>query len=529
MVHSHIKSLTISLLLALVVSGCTRPAKHLDATSPESQALLRLHWVGAQQIDPGTNVATFGHVWNLPETVRLKEETFDKFSEVPWTLLDREPDTNAVALLRPLLDDLVGEELRLEIAEQADQSVAFALAIRLDDEQFAIWRANLSIILKSLTGAAPSVQADDRDGWSIQTDASPEYVALRRRDGWTILGAARSPEGLDEITQRLFHANFLKSDEQTNEWLQLSLAGARLADLVAFDAYPADKIPDVDVSVRGDGDDLQTEMDLTFPESFAFEIPPWNVPAEIIDQPCSSITVGRGIAHLLSSWNRWESFSIGSPPDQFFVWAFQGAMMHTYFAMEVSDATNRLELIADQVLNNQERWIDTNVSYGFHESETFEGIEWNGLPYMWPFLRTTVTNDTTYILGGGWPWFELVGPLTQDFFFSKALRDESVVYYDWERTDQRIEQWLFMSQFVRYVSHLEQVPFESSVLLWLKSLRNELGASVTTGYLMQPNQLRFVRASTLGFTGIELNVLADWLESPSFPLGLHSLPSEPEQ
>jgi hypothetical protein len=55
------------------------------------------------------------------------------------------------------------------------------------------------------------------------------------------------------------------------------------------------------------------------------------------------------------------------------------------------------------------------------------------------------------------------------------------------------------------------------------ALSPHLGNSTTEVHLASPTQLSFVRTSTVGFTGFELEFVADWLESPDFPRGLHTL------
>ena len=54
-------------------------------------------------------------------------------------------------------------------------------------------------------------------------------------------------------------------------------------------------------------------------------------------------------------------------------------------------------------------------------------------------------------------------------------------------------------------------------LLWLTAIAPRLGATVTDITQTGPNQLSFTRQSGIGFTAIELNLLADWLESPQIP------------
>ena len=62
---------------------------------------------------------------------------------------------------------------------------------------------------------------------------------------------------------------------------------------------------------------------------------------------------------------------------------------------------------------------------------------------------------------------------------------------------------------------------------WLKALSSKLGNCGTEVTAMDPTHLSLVRKSGLGLTAAELHVLADWLESPAFPSGLHTLLAPP--
>jgi len=64
-------------------------------------------------------------------------------------------------------------------------------------------------------------------------------------------------------------------------------------------------------------------------------------------------------------------------------------------------------------------------------------------------------------------------------------------------------------------------------LKWLRAIQPGLGGSTTIITCAGTNQLSFFRKSTVGFTRAELQLLADWLESPQFPNGLYSLLTPP--
>jgi hypothetical protein len=85
-----------------------------------------------------------------------------------------------------------------------------------------------------------------------------------------------------------------------------------------------------------------------------------------------------------------------------------------------------------------------------------------------------------------------------------------------------------MGQFIRFVSGMAQLPSDSAGVLWLKAIQGKLGDSVSRIHLTAPNQLLLTRSSSVGLTAIELHLLVDWLESPDFPCGIHTLLAEPE-
>lgn len=145
---------------------------------------------------------------------------------------------------------------------------------------------------------------------------------------------------------------------------------------------------------------------------------------------------------------------------------------------------------------------------------------------MAPFLQSTNLNNTGFVHGGGFANI-VMNPLSAELV-QKILGRDGLVYHDWELTGARTEQWLYMGQFARYVSLKAQLPFGSASVLWLKAVAHKLGPSVTDIVVTGPNQLSFRRESTVGCTAVELQLLADWLESPRFPIGLHTFEAPPD-
>jgi len=207
-----------------------------------------------------------------------------------------------------------------------------------------------------------------------------------------------------------------------------------------------------------------------------------------------------------------------------FVWATDEQPRMTFFAAEVPQASNFVAQLTELVVPTGEGWTTANGMGGFKKSAAYDGIEWQGLPYLWPFLRSA---GQRFVLGGAFLYFPPVRPETMDWFATR-LNDDDLIYYGWEKSGPRSEHWLFMGQFFRFTSGRAQLPFESPGVLWLKALTQQLGETVTRVDRASNSEFRFARVSSLGFTGIELQLLVDWLESPRFPRSLHTLLAEPE-
>ena len=182
--------------------------------------VARVHWSGMKQLSGGTNAASLMTIWNLPESRRLERQTLDKLSLAPWPLLHRNLDTNAAALLRPLLDDLVADESYLEIRQATNQPEELVLAIRLDDQRAALWQTNLAAVLESLTGIPPVPASGHHYGWSLKKHHDPNFLELTRAGGWTIVGAAEDHNDLvAELKSRIQQGQAPLMAGNTTNWL----------------------------------------------------------------------------------------------------------------------------------------------------------------------------------------------------------------------------------------------------------------------------------------------------------------------
>jgi hypothetical protein len=132
-----------------------------------------------------------------------------------------------------------------------------------------------------------------------------------------------------------------------------------------------------------------------------------------------------------------------------------------------------------------------------------------------------VTNGEQLVYGGLGPPMEVTHPLRVDLWHEITTRT-NLVYYDWEIAGLRCEQWVYIAQYARFVSKKAQIPFVSPSQVWFKAVEPRLGSCLTEVLRESDSRFSFVRQSDIGLTGVELQTLADWFESPDFPIGLNT-------
>jgi hypothetical protein len=516
------RHLSRCLILCLAIStGCKKsePA----SIAPPAETIARIHWSGKTTFAHNTNAVVLMNILNLPESAKLETQTLEKLSRAPWPLLHLPSDPARSALLRPLLDDVLQQECCLEIRQATNEPAQLVFAIRLDDARAALWQTNLAAVMESLTGIRPNPATGPRTGWSLQKHQEPGLIELIRLKTWTLLGAAQNHNALlDELSTRIEQQGSPFAPLATNLWLEAEVDPARVARALSFDRPLSPGFPKISLTQSCEGTNVHTQLRLSFSHPLPFDPEPWLIPTNLIHSPVTSFTAVRGFKSVLSSLEIWTNLQIGPPPNQYFAWSKPDLIMTTFFAAPWTDASNHIRELTDYVLQKSGSSWPTNKYFGFGRASKFNGLEWKGLPYLWPYLRSDAMGDHEFAFGGLFPTDESTGwpppAVPHD-----VLTQTNLVAYGWESTGSRIGSWLYIGQFFRHVTLHAQLPPESASLKWLQAVPSRFGMASTRVYLEAPDQLLIDRKSTVGFTAVELQLIADWLESPEFPHGLNSI------
>ncbi len=493
--------------------------------APATEVLARIHWLGLDRMSTDTNAAHLMSVWRLPQTTAQVAQTLDKFSRWPGG-----GATNAAgARLRPLLDDLVSAESYWELSVPTNLQPAATdprvfLAVRLPADRARLWQTNLADAVKDLTGVRP---VPGKDGWILQQSHAPQRIEFSRAGEWTLVGwGPDTDSSLSKFADRVIRDH---ASSANHVWLEAELNPLRLFPGLTTINYQLSTISNCHFTAIGKDGNVLTRGTFNFSRPLNLSLPPWEIPTNLIHGPLTSFAAVRGFAPWLAATPAWKKLGLTPPSDQAYFWALDGIPFQSYFVAPLPAASNQVWRLAGRLVQNANPWLATNAQGSFQWTNNPPRLVWNNALIISPYLIPLTVSRQDYVLGGLYAMpAGNSDPLPAEIL--RAVRDSpDLVYYHAELTGTRADQCLFITQLFRIVFHKPQLPATATATKWLKTVEPLLGVSATKVTRSGPEQLSFTRTSTVGFTALELHLLADWLESPQFPHGLHTLLAPPDK
>lgn len=498
-----------------LVAGCGGPDPQTPQTKSQLPApILKFHWAGKNRIAAEAQTTNFMAIWNLPESARLETQTLDKLATAPWRLMT----TNAVVstaptnLLRPLLDDLVQQEVYVEIIGTTNQPVELVLAIRLPAARVPLWETNLPQVLQSWSVAPAQLKISRSDDWTLLAfTPAPTSGEIRREPPATLLAAF----GARIAETRNPHAN-----RRTNLLMALEMDLVLVEKFLGLSSPLSPVVPRLSLTTTLEGDTVRTVGEALLSDPIA-SLPDWRLPTNSMHDPLIAFSATRGLGAMIAKLQETNSFFGVAVPDQFFSWAVAGYPLQTYFAAPQLESTNAIRSLAGALQDKATGAIGYKLPGRFVPATNHERIDFQGIPFMEPWLKKSESANGEFLVGGLIPMIRTNRPIP-DALIAQVVASPNLIYYDWEITGPRVESWVYISQTLRLIFNRQQLPPDSAGLKWLHALMPRVGNSATAVTLQAPQRVTFTRTATVGFTGLELHLLTDWLESPRFPWGLHT-------
>jgi hypothetical protein len=531
------KRLPLLLLAAglAAIAGCrdrsappaAPPVPKADAGVPD--VALLVHFAGGEALSKNPDAATQSALFQLPESRAVRQAALEKLvlAAARGWFAGTNDSQRFIAPLRPLLADAANVESLLGVGSKTGEAGDWALAMRLGPARIGAWSNGLAAAITTLRAHSKQFTSINGTFSAELAGASPAgNITARQAGDWLVLAGGSGRRELSDHWLARARAGSPPAAPLGANWLRIE-SSPQLAALLGWS--PAIEWPRMTASFASRTNSVRTDATLTWITPHGFSPGPWRVPTNSLRDPLISFTAVRGIAPMFQRNASLRALGLEPPPNQCFVWSRSDIPFQTLLALPAKDAASRVAGMQSGLDALARAAAGTNfVGVVTNRADRGEVI-WSGLPILVPFVRAAPEPAGDFLLGGLMagivpqgsnttpPPAELVAQLT-----GRA----NLVFYDWEVTQNRLDQWRQTWQLFAMVAGpgpLGPRPGQS----WLVALAPQLGNTITEAAVTSPNSVSVVRKSHAGFTGIELLLLARWLDNPDFPAWTYPTPRFP--
>lgn len=539
-----------------------------DSNSENDHIWLHWQFVGTDSIRENVNAKTIKEVCDLPQSHRLSSLFIERIVQI----LDRKShgfDANVASFRQQLLMEFVKRILKNEsigvVGGEVD-SPFIALGIRFSEADREDWNSKMKdLFQRSESENSSSDSASDSTSKDVSKDAFSLRSHFVEKGDWILfsigidaLSILKNVSGENDFEDD--HKDHYESEDHvfedrkdeddhdhdddfgnedhdlgeddsgqrssSNEDIVLFLKGdlAKLTLWITKVSLPS--LPDFSAIFKAEKDGVRTEASLYFEQSISSALPEWRVPHQLISEPIVSFSAARGMSNIISDFpfiekivKKWGKERL---PDQFFSWSRSSIVsskgvpifpMYLGWMIDedeipIGDLAKGLpEILGEGILKNA-RLLSIPK-----RNELILAV----IPsFIQPFIRGMSLPDGGARIAGLFPLSETARPAPEALFEQLHSR-EKIVYYQWEITQRRIETYKVLLRFFAFLLDKPQGGKQAMGFEWLSAIESKMGNAATIITAPEPKRWELIRKSHFGLTGLELTILARWLESESFP------------
>jgi hypothetical protein len=515
--------------LCLCTVALALPFPSRGADTPVN-VVLQYHFLGAARVAENTNAATATKAFTRKPSLPFEDLVLNRLSASLATSLHFPSSAATVALLRPLLDDLVRAESMASMGGPAGKPLNYVVAVHLNSQRAQAWQENLK---KAGGGRGEPLRAETFSGWQWNKGAADSFWMVPARD-WMLVG-----KGGDLASVR---SGYLQQIQKTGRpaplpgvnFFEADVDWPQLAAWIPMSSCPL-KLGRTQVALRAEKGSLHMTSKVTYGQPIVWHSQPWRTPTAMVGQPLISFATGQDVEPFLKSDETLSHLCTNPLSDQFFFWAMGQMPFQSYMAWPVNNPSNVMKELSTQALaalnpklmalnGTQLRWNPGQAQ-----------IVWTKVSLTSPIVEPAPANEGQFLIAGLFPPTKGTEPAPKELWAQFQGRSD-LVYYDWEITGARLVELRTLTQVLPILQALGVGPAQNTVdreaearlnieEQWLAGLTRMPGFTVTEVTKTGPNEVTVVRNSPLAFSSLEIVLLSHWLsDTPAGPINMSLLP-----
>lgn len=470
-----------------------------------------------------TNLAPFSLVFGQPSADAFEKLALARIAASLAMNLNFGNQGSTGVLLEPLLSNVLRAESAGTFGSTTTNCRNFILVVKVDDAGIKLWHDNLE---KIFGRAGEEFSTNGFDGWRWKTKALVPIWIIRAND-WLIFGLGdefvpMQKDCLDQIRHQGRPVPPLK-----DKWLEADVDMERSADCFP-EVFHYLKPARINLNVTTQGNKLRVAAGMSYAQAFDWSGAELKPPKDLVKGSLVSFTAAQDVAAFCALSPAFSQLDGNPLTNQFFAWAASGFPFLSYIVWPQDDAANVLKKLS------------TKATREFNASlKNFNGTELHWLPHqerlvlanlrvILPSLQILQDKSGPFL---GIMMFALAptGPQAPDELWRQIKGRSNLVYYDWESTGLRLQQWELLGRMLltrRHKSSASIMKTQKIETKFISDLASLTGNTVTEITRTSPTELSVLRTGPIGLTGIELFLFADWVGNLAVP-GDNPRPTSP--